>query len=585
WRTWSGQYLLMVPSVLQSGSPNQACLQLHNLNESLSVSVVLEYSSANTTIFEQSVRRDGFFQCIAFTPPRATSSPLAFITFSGKGATVRLAERRSIAILNVDSVDPQGNRIFQWLNVTSENAIVQLTFQLIKEPTLGNYQITVEKKSGSSTHHFFYVEEYVLPKFEVTVHAPKSVSVLNLDFKVKVCGTSPERRTWLFPCSLTVSFPSQMGKDGCISQVFSSKIFELNRSGYQMALHVKAVVMEKGTGVQLTGSAYIPVTLVLGSVRFENMDQSYKRGIPYFGQVGQLQGEISVYSFLLFLLSCQAIYKTSDNCNAVGWLLPFYPEAHYSVHRFYSRTNSFVKIEPEPEVLSCGHQTVKIVLTTHYLFGHLLELDFSFVSYLMVSFYAQVMAKGKIVLSGRQQVLTSGALKGTFSISLAVSEKLAPAAQIFVYTVHPARELVADSARFQIEKCFKNKVQLQFSEKQGLPASNISLHLEAAANSHCALRAVDESVLLLRPEQELSAETVYNLLPLQQLYGYYFNGLNLEDDSKEPCVPADNIFHNGLYYMPVSSDFGTDVYLYIKASFLGPGWNFWPKLEREATSE
>uniref|UniRef100_A0A8C8S3K9 Uncharacterized protein n=1 Tax=Pelusios castaneus TaxID=367368 RepID=A0A8C8S3K9_9SAUR len=98
------QYLLMVPSVLQSGSPNQACLQLHNLNESLSVSVVLEYSSANTTIFEQSVRRDGFFQCIAFTPPRATSSPLAFITFSGKGATVRLAERRSIAILNVDSV-------------------------------------------------------------------------------------------------------------------------------------------------------------------------------------------------------------------------------------------------------------------------------------------------------------------------------------------------------------------------------------------------------------------------------------------------------------------------------------------------
>lgn len=61
---------------------------------------------------------------------------------------------------------------------------------------------------------------------------------------------------------------------------------------------------------------------------------------------------------------------------------------------------------------------------------------------------------------------------------------------------------------------------------------------------------------------------VYNLLPLQELYGYYFNGLNLEDDSKEPCVPADNIFHNGLYYMPVSSDFAPDVYQYFKASML-----------------
>lgn len=55
------------------------------------------------------------------------------------------------------------------------------------------------------------------------------------------------------------------------------------------------------------------------------------------------------------------------------------------------------------------------------------------------------------------------------------------------------------------------QLQLEFSEKQGLPGSKVSLHLEAAANSYCALRAVDQSVLLLQPERQLSAESVSHI--------------------------------------------------------------------------
>lgn len=58
------------------------------------------------------------------------------------------------------------------------------------------------------------------------------------------------------------------------------------------------------------------------------------------------------------------IYKTNDNCNAIGWLIPYYPEAYYSVQRFYSQTNSFVKIKPEPEVLRCGQRKS---ITVHYI--------------------------------------------------------------------------------------------------------------------------------------------------------------------------------------------------------------------------
>ncbi|KAJ6658281.1 hypothetical protein lerEdw1_020553 [Lerista edwardsae] len=122
------------------------------------------------------------------------------------------------------------------------------------------------------------------------------------------------------------------------------------------------------------------------------------------------------------------------------------------------------------------------------------------------------------------------------------------------------------------------QVRLQFSAKQALPASNVSLHIRAAANSHCALRAVDQSILLLRPGRELSAESVraltgpspivlcvYSLLPFE-MYGYYFNGLNLEDTPQEPCISPENIFYNGLYYIPSSSYYGPDIYGSIRAT-------------------
>lgn len=56
--------------------------------------------------------------------------------------------------------DPEQNKIFQWLEVTSKHGIVQLSFPLISEPILGSYHITVEKKSGEKEYQFFTVEEY-----------------------------------------------------------------------------------------------------------------------------------------------------------------------------------------------------------------------------------------------------------------------------------------------------------------------------------------------------------------------------------------------------------------------------------------
>ncbi|XP_062827451.1 ovostatin [Anolis carolinensis] len=643
------QYLLIVPSVLQSTSPNTACVQLVNLNESVNLNVLLEYQGQNVTILKEQVRKQNFFKCSTFQIPNARISPLAFITISFKGNTLNETERRSVAIQNTGNVvfiqtdkpiykpgekvlyrvvaldtnftpvpetyssitiqDPRGNLIFQWLNVTSEMSIVQSSCQLISEPILGDYQIIAEKKSGTKTFHSFTVEEYVLPKFDGTIHAPKTISVENQEFAVKVCavytyGQPVEGRVQLSVCRnlnfygscrrdpLCVSVNKELGKDGCFSHIFISKTFELNRSGYWMNLDVKAIITEKGTGIQIDKSAIISISRILGTVNFENMDPYYRRGLPYCGQIklldvndspiendsvqlllsdknvgnystdasGTAQFCIDTSNILSPDFSLRLIYKPNENCNSDGWVLPYYPEGYYLVQRFYSRTGSFVKIHQASKDLPCG-QTREIKVS--FVFNDIKSNSKNLKARTTASFFHVVLVKNKIVHYGEHTVPFRVGSAGFFNIRLAVGPNLAPVATLVVYSLHPDKEVVGDTARFQIEKCFKNKVKLEFSKKQALPASNVSLRIEAAANSHCALRAVDQSVLLLKPERELSAESVYSLLP-SDMFGYYFNGLNLEDDPEEPCITADNIFYNGLFYVPSDISYGLDIHGLIK---------------------
>ncbi len=55
--------------------------------------------------------------------------------------------------------------------------------------------------------------------------------------------------------------------------------------------------------------------------------------------------------------------------------------------------------------------------------------------------------------------------------------------------------------------CFP-QVKMAFSKERALPGSTLRMGLEASPGSLCAIRAVDRSVLLLKPEAELSMAEV-----------------------------------------------------------------------------
>ncbi|NXD24456.1 OVOS protein, partial [Spelaeornis formosus] len=631
------QYVLLVPSVVRSDAPQTACVQLHNVSEPLSVSAVLQYGTVQNTLFEEPMTQNDFFKCSEFKVPPATSDPVAFISFSAKGATVDLSERRSVAIQNVDGAvfiqtdkplykpgqkvmfrvvtldtqfrpgqetvgDPEQNKIFQWLEVTSKHGIVQLSFQLIPEPILGSYQIIVETESGEKEYQSFRVEEYVLPKFEVTTTGPKTISFFDEEVRVNVCasytyGQPVQGYAQINVCQLRFYSPmckqnrkntceavsGLLGKDGCLNTVISIKKFQLYRSYAMMysSLKIESIVTENGTGIQMKAHDYVSVNQENDRVLFRNMDSYYKRGIPYHGEitVRNMHGEPVANNTVLLELNGDylanyttdkngtaafsidtsnffdpslklTVRKRPDECTDFIWGVDNEPKASFLVQRFYSRTNSFLKIEPVTEELSCGQQQT---INVHYVLN---REGYSNATH--TNFYYVVMKKGKITLSGQKQVSISGASRGTFSITLAVTEKLAPSARLLLYTVHPHGEIVADSSRIHSDICFKNKVQLKFSEKQGFPGSKVGLHLEAAANSTCALRGIQS--VLFQSGQELSAERVYYQLGGSDLYGYYYNGLSLEDGRPQECTPSKTIFSDGLYFEPVNVSHDGDVY-------------------------
>ncbi|KFP34148.1 Alpha-2-macroglobulin-like 1, partial [Colius striatus] len=102
---------------------------------------------------------------------------------------------------------------------------------------------------------------------------------------------------------------------------------------------------------------------------------------------------------------------------------------------------------------------------------------------------------------------------GVFNVTLPI-DLISPMATLFVYTAFPEGQVAADTFSLKVSKCFRNHVKLGFSDTVALPGSAVRLHLQAAPGSLCSIRAVDQSVLLVRPEAELSRDSVRTISPL-----------------------------------------------------------------------
>ncbi|NXN90062.1 A2ML1 protein, partial [Bombycilla garrulus] len=406
--------------------------------------------------------------------------------------------------------DPEYNRIAEWLNVKSNHGIVDLSFPLASEASFGKYTISVLQDMAQKT---FSVEEYVLKNFEMKIEHPPHITTADEEFQLGVCGKYTYGKPVQGKVEITVMTFSQA------MEANFTKALEINEADSYVTAAARLVENGTGTAQYMEHSllhrqhfwfwsleahsvetAVIPVATIIKSVEFINLHPFYKRGIPYTGKVTPEQLQIVGFMYLLdFYLNpsnrCTSSLASLDtNCIATlclcAWKGTYNPlsdnsafpgengEDFHWLKPFYSESNSFLEIKAKNDVMSCDQEQevqVDYILSQNKLSSEEDHIDFYYL--------------------------------GSFSLTLPVGNDFLPDIKLLVYAVFSDGEVVADMEQFEVEKCFRHKVALEFSHKEEVPGTEVRLNLMAVPGSLCSVRAVDKSVLLQK-NQTLTVDSV-----------------------------------------------------------------------------
>ncbi|XP_010131178.1 PREDICTED: alpha-2-macroglobulin-like protein 1, partial [Buceros rhinoceros silvestris] len=482
--------------------------------------------------------------------------------------------------------DPEYNRIAEWLNVKPRHGIVDLSFPLAFEAPLGQYTISVQQDTAQK---FFIVDEYVLKKFEINIEHPPFISTADEEFQVKVCGKYTYGKpvqgeidiafTGLpefSPDSFSISAEmrkqnSRTNKDGCTTFTVKTETLNLKESDHYIA--ALGEMEEEGTGIKITGMAKFPIATRIKSIEFINFHLFYKRGLPYTGKIlcqigntplrnktvyltvdvndeetnlpfltdenGEVHFSLDTTSWNSSMVSLKGSYNLENRDEQDSSENP--EELEYSFHwlkPFYSESNSFLEIKARNDVMPCDQEQevqVDYILDQNKLSSEADHIDF----------YYLVIAKGKILFSGKKQVpiIQHDNLQGSFSLTLAIGNDFLPDIKLLLYAVFLDGEVVADVEEFQVEKCFRHKVALDFSHKEEVPGSKVSLDLKAAPGSLCSVKAVDKSVLLNVKHTPTAQRLYEGVFDDSFIIGGRGFPYHLEDFEAYPCVPERPSLH------------------------------------------
>ncbi|XP_058265642.1 alpha-2-macroglobulin-like isoform X2 [Hemibagrus wyckioides] len=612
----TGPYFIVTfPAVIESGSEAKLCVDLMKPNETLQMDISLIHKDQKKSILQETVVKESH-HCTQFKAPHVEGESVQEIKVEVKGESFKITEKAKVMfkfynplifiqtdkpiynpgqtvnfrIVTMDSnfipleqkystvrlEDNNHNRIGQWTNVTSAGLMLQLSHELNVEAPQGQYQIIADVGTGLFTHYFM-VQKYVLPKFEITVKAPEQHSVGEEELKLEICGTYTYgqpvpgaalvqvcREFWqnyihhqnaprISPCLVE---KMEMGQTGCALHILNVSPFmnsEFNKD-FEDRLNATVTLTEEGTELSMVKSVIISLTYEIGKVELVDLPKTFE-------WERAIEGKIKVTTFSGTPIPNKKVYLsegerwsetlltlTTDSNGLADFSVPspehpkteitlrasVYPEERFHQYKtpFFSTAYTRIQllqpttphspvfsklsIESSEEPFKCGGEIP--VTINYYIIGETTG------SYSIDLIYT-VLSKGAIVHHGfeKVEVKDSTELKsGKISFKLSVVAELAPVVQVLAYSALPSENLVVARKNFDVEKCFKNQVSVQFSPSEAVPGEKNTLELSAHPGSLCGLSAVDQSVFILDSENRLNTNKMFKLLPVTSMSDYPF---------------------------------------------------------------
>ncbi|XP_067935245.1 CD109 antigen-like [Watersipora subatra] len=416
--------------------------------------------------------------------------------------------------------DSEGNKIQQWKNKRTFMGLLQLSLPLSDRPPLGDWTITVDGEE-TSKEKTVKVDEYVLPRFEVTVELPSYIlkKATTLTCTVRAQYTYGEDVNG--DLSITFASTNNLTKTGIkingVTQV-TLNLDDIQTIGLAFGVvTAEASVYEPLSGKTLSGSGSTKIAVSDYEVTFlEVNSKAYRPGQDYTGyfQVARPDGQkikgesndlsvtleadygsfspVSVRAeipdsgivpitvtmpsndYYYVTLTAEVILENGDALNGV---------TVDSLSKFQSENaNIYLQILSDITGVSQVGDTVTVTVSSSKREG---PFDYA------------VTSGGRIVSHG------SGSLSsGTATFAVSVTQEFTPQAYLVV-SATVENEFLADSISFNIDGAFQNEVSVEFTDTQGAmieettPGSDVNVKVGTEAGSTVALLSVDKSVLLL----------------------------------------------------------------------------------------
>ncbi|XP_063818176.1 alpha-2-macroglobulin-like isoform X2 [Pseudophryne corroboree] len=594
-------YVITVPAQLVQGSQQKACVTFLDLDEVIDVRLELQKDEKVQVVAEQKINTPEYSQCFSFKVPVVVVEDWSVWLFrvSAHGKHLNVNETKKILIhkayerclvqtdkdtykpgdtvkfrfltvdyqfhaserkyATVELKDPNGSRIGQWLNVSSNHGFADFGFPLANELTLGVYRI----KSTDGCETEFTVSEYVLKRFQLQINLPPNVTLADKSFLLESCGSYTygkpvEGSVDFIICPRAIANIWQWGyqpisnneehnkkclqiKDvktdnkGCLSREINLSFFNFSTSDRKMYLTISASLTEDGTGHTERASN----NLMLGNYRklqFVDTGEFYYRGIPFQGKVKVVDEKNHPMANEVLSVRVQQNLRQIPNVvtdkngfahftlNTSRWssyvsLAITLSSAdndddndyRYAMHisnwllPFYSESNSFLTLEQISDQVSCDSD---LSVNVQY------DINKSSLDPKSdhLTFFYYLLSKGGITsykqykLNLKEQA-NSPTLHGSFPIQIHVDSDLFPAVHILIFSVLPKGETIAGRAIYNIAGCSKTKVQLSFSEAQVRPGDKVNLKLTAESETLCSVRSVDKGFLLHKAHEDTSLLT------------------------------------------------------------------------------
>ncbi|KAK7492646.1 hypothetical protein BaRGS_00016125, partial [Batillaria attramentaria] len=452
--------------------------------------------------------------------------------------------------MDVEIYDPSGNKIKQWLGVTGVEGVYTQALALSTQPVQGDWKIKVI--AGASTEEkTFTVAEYVLPKFEVTVELPsyalESGDSVPVTVSAKYTYGEPVEGPVVVEAMMTSGYyhsptptiqqSATLDKDGRAQLTF--KIAELKQQYNSLSNHVikfTANVTEALTGIVRNGSS--SVKFYRNAVKLEFLSsnpKTFKPGLDYIAylKISQPDGlpvattaghKVSVttsvtaqyvqtttpYQYYMprtmnFNLKPLTLNVPDNGLVAIQLTIPD-NATNLNVHATYEGVSSYQAVSKS---YSPSDNYIQLFLRSsgRLQAGHQVNFEVKATEGMKELVY-QVLSRGSIVDAG--SVDAGGATSYRFSIPLQAS--MAPNSRIVIYYVRTDGEIVTDSISFDVDGAFQNQVSISMNRAEAEPADSVDVTVSATPQSTAYLLAVDQSVLLLKSGNDISASMVIDEL-------------------------------------------------------------------------